>query len=71
MLQESENVVHDMKKEMVRMCQEINDLRKLVESCIEWQAKVQHSVKDEVSSAVGQSGELLRIFDILCMPYNL
>ena len=56
MWQELENV-HDLKNEMSKMRQEISDLRKLVQSCMEWQAKLQGSIKDEISSAVRQSGE--------------
>lgn len=50
-----------LKIEMAQMCQEISDLRKLVETCMDWQAKIQDYIRDEVASAISQSGEHLRL----------
>lgn len=57
--------MHVLENEVSQMHQEISDIRKLVESCMNWQAKLQDSIKDEVASAVHQSGEHLRL---LYMP---
>ena len=48
---------NDLRSEIAQIHNEIRDLRKLVESCMEWQVKLQHSIKPEVSAAVSKSGE--------------
>jgi protein neuralized len=48
--------------EMSQIHHEIYELRKLVESCIASQVKMQHSIKEEVCSALREAGELCHIF---------
>ncbi|XP_010926869.1 uncharacterized protein [Elaeis guineensis] len=47
--------MNDLRSDMAQIHHEINELRKLVENCMEWQANLQHSIKQEVSHAVYQS----------------
>ena len=44
--------------EMSQIHHELYELRKLVESCIASQVKMQHSIKEEVCSALREAGEL-------------
>ncbi|KAM0943740.1 putative transcription factor C2H2 family [Dioscorea sansibarensis] len=46
---------NDLRSEIAQIHNEIRDLRKLVESCMEWQVRLLHSVKPEVSAAVSKS----------------
>ena len=48
--------------EMSQIHHEIYELRKFVESCIASQVKMQHSIKEEVCSALREAGELCHIF---------
>ncbi|XP_010928795.1 uncharacterized protein [Elaeis guineensis] len=48
--------IHDLRSDIAKIHHEISELRKLVESCMEWQqANLQHSIKQVVSDAVRQS----------------
>ncbi|XP_020096043.1 uncharacterized protein LOC109715454 [Ananas comosus] len=47
--------MQDMRSDMAQIHQEIGELRKLVENCLEWQASLQQSIKQEVSDAVRQA----------------
>lgn len=51
--------MNDLRSDMAQIHHEINELRKLVENCMEWQANLQHSIKQEVSEAVRQSCKCL------------
>ncbi|KAJ0966215.1 hypothetical protein J5N97_027353 [Dioscorea zingiberensis] len=46
---------HDLRRDIAQIHNEILELRKLVESCMEWQVRLQHSIKQEVSAAVSKS----------------
>lgn len=48
--------MQDMRSDMSQIHQEIGELRKLVENCLQWQASLQQSIKQEVSDAVRQAG---------------
>lgn len=48
--------------EMSQIHHELYELRKLVESCIASQVKMQHSIKDEVCSALREAGKLWQNF---------
>jgi hypothetical protein len=54
---------------MSQIHHEIYELRKLVESCIASQVKMQHSIKEEVCSALREAGELCHIFLSLFFLY--
>lgn len=54
--------MHDLRSDIAKIHHEISELRKLVESSMDWQAKLQHSIKQEVSDAVCQSGKCLHFF---------
>jgi len=45
--------------EMSQIHHELYELRKLVESCIASQVKMQQSIKEEVCSALREAGEFL------------
>ncbi|KAK1309073.1 hypothetical protein QJS10_CPA09g00827 [Acorus calamus] len=47
----------DLRDKMSRIQHEIGELRKCIESCMDFQAKLQHCIKMEISSAVCQSSE--------------
>ena len=55
--------------EMSQIQHEIYELQKLVESCIASQVKMQHSIKEEVCSALREAGELWHFFFIVCVFY--
>ncbi|KAK8942862.1 hypothetical protein KSP39_PZI009444 [Platanthera zijinensis] len=60
--------MHGVKNSIANIHHEISELRKLVESCVDWQKKLEHSIKQEVFSAVNQivgRGNLL--YDSNCM----
>ena len=46
-----------MRSEMAQIHHEIYELRKLAESCIASQVKMQHSIKEEVCSALREAGK--------------
>lgn len=49
---------NDLRSEITQIHNEIRELRKLVESCMEWQVRLQqHSIKPEVPASVSKSGE--------------
>ncbi|KAG0470872.1 hypothetical protein HPP92_017572 [Vanilla planifolia] len=48
----------DLRSSILLIHQELSELRKLVESCVEWQTKLERSIKEEFSSAVKQLGEI-------------
>jgi hypothetical protein len=47
---------------MSQIHHELYELRKLVESCIASQVKMQHSIKEEVCGALREAGELQHNF---------
>ncbi|XP_078180633.1 uncharacterized protein LOC144574541 [Carex rostrata] len=47
--------VAQIKTDMEQIHDEISELRKLVESCMQWQSKLHESIKIEVSNAVSQT----------------
>ncbi|XP_043688897.1 uncharacterized protein LOC122639921 [Telopea speciosissima] len=49
------DLISDLRGHMVRLHNEIYELRKSMESCMEMQNKLQHSIKKEVSAAVNRS----------------
>lgn len=49
--------MHDLKYSVAQIHHEISELRKLVESCLDWQKKLGHSIKEEVFSAINQLGK--------------
>ncbi|KAK1278249.1 hypothetical protein QJS04_geneDACA022715 [Acorus gramineus] len=53
----------ELRDKMSRIQHEIGELRKCIESCMDFQAKLQHCIKMEISSAVCQSIEMR---DTLC-----
>ncbi|KAF0908200.1 hypothetical protein E2562_023825 [Oryza meyeriana var. granulata] len=52
-----------VRSEMAQVHHEIYELRKLVESCIASQVKIQHSIKEEVCSALHEAGLMPRQLD--------
>jgi protein neuralized len=46
-----------VRSEMAQIHHEIYELRKLAESCIASQVKMQHSIKEEVCSALREAGK--------------
>ncbi|KAG1347433.1 hypothetical protein COCNU_06G012620 [Cocos nucifera] len=57
--------IHELRSDIAKIHCEISELRKLVESCMEWQANLQHSIKQEVSDAVRQSAKDLMFLDFM------
>ncbi|KAI0497925.1 hypothetical protein KFK09_021163 [Dendrobium nobile] len=51
--QEGEDM-HELKNSVAQIHHEIYELRKLVESCLDWQKKLDHSIKQEAFCAVNQ-----------------
>ncbi|KAL0911394.1 hypothetical protein M5K25_019531 [Dendrobium thyrsiflorum] len=51
--QEGEDM-HELKNSVAQIHHEISALRKLVESCLDWQKKLDHSIKQEAFCAVNQ-----------------
>lgn len=49
--------MHKLRSDMAQIHDEISELRKLVKSCMEWQAKLQHSIKQDILDAIFQSSE--------------
>ncbi|CAL9053499.1 uncharacterized protein LOC103982115 [Musa acuminata AAA Group] len=47
--------MHKLRSDMAQIHDEISELRKLVKSCMEWQAKLQHSIKQDILDAIFQS----------------
>ncbi|PKU86580.1 uncharacterized protein LOC110095747 [Dendrobium catenatum] len=46
--------MHELKNSVAQIHHEISELRKLVESCLDWQKKLDHSIKQEAFCAVNQ-----------------
>ncbi|URD97593.1 RING [Musa troglodytarum] len=46
-----------LRSEVAQIHDEISELRKLVKSCMEWQATLQHSIKQDILDAIFQSSE--------------
>jgi hypothetical protein len=53
-----------LRTDMTQIHDEISELRKLVESCMQWQSKLHESIKLEVSNVVSQAGFLIATFVI-------
>jgi hypothetical protein len=53
-----------LRNDMAQIHDEISELRKLVESCMQWQSKLCESIKLEVLSAVSQAGSWIATFAI-------
>ncbi|PKA46677.1 putative E3 ubiquitin-protein ligase LUL3 [Apostasia shenzhenica] len=49
-----DEVICGVKNDMARIRDEITQVKKLVESCLDWQTKFEQSIKQEVSSAFNQ-----------------
>ncbi|KAF8412625.1 hypothetical protein HHK36_000594 [Tetracentron sinense] len=48
-------LIYDLRGHMAQLHQEMSELRKSIESCMDMQVKLQHSIKQEVSAAVCHS----------------
>ncbi|XP_039131031.1 uncharacterized protein LOC120267441 [Dioscorea cayenensis subsp. rotundata] len=54
---------NDLRSEITQIHNEIRELRKLVESCMEWQVRLQqHSIKPEVPASVSKSVKIQNTF---------
>lgn len=64
--------MHELRSEMARIHEEIQELRQMVESCMEWQGRLEQSIKQEILDAVHQSGwrTILLIVSYNCL-FNL
>ena len=62
-----------VRSEMAQIHHEIYELRKLAETCIASQVKMQHSIKEEVCSALREAGELQQKFfsEVLSCDLNI
>ncbi|KAJ4976266.1 hypothetical protein NE237_001372 [Protea cynaroides] len=75
------DLISDLRGHIVRLHDEIYELRKSMESCMDMQNKLQHSIKKEVSAAVYQSvhgGEATELLNLVpmrngkcCMCYEM
>lgn len=54
-LQDKE-ALNDFRSEMAQIHQEISELKLMVENCMEWQGKLQQSIKQDILDAINQSG---------------
>ncbi|KAI0529743.1 hypothetical protein KFK09_002301 [Dendrobium nobile] len=52
--EQDEDVMNDLRYGFAQIQSEVSELRKMVESCLEWQKKLECSIKQEFSSAVNQ-----------------
>ncbi|KAH0469722.1 hypothetical protein IEQ34_001280 [Dendrobium chrysotoxum] len=59
--EQDEEVINDLRYGLAQIQSEVSELRKMVESCLEWQKKIECSIKQEFSSAVNQLGKSLHL----------
>ncbi|PKU78597.1 putative E3 ubiquitin-protein ligase LUL3 [Dendrobium catenatum] len=52
--EQDEDVMNDLRYGFAQIQSEVSELRKMVESCLEWQKKLECSIEQEFSSAVNQ-----------------
>ncbi|XP_020589430.1 uncharacterized protein LOC110030839 isoform X2 [Phalaenopsis equestris] len=50
-----EDAMNDMRDGFAQIQSELSELRKMVESCLEWQKRIDFSINEEFSSAINQS----------------
>lgn len=48
--------MRDLRSDMAQIHEEISELRALIESCMDWQAKLRQSIKHDIMDAIHQSG---------------
>lgn len=51
-------LIYELRGHMEQLHQEIFEIRRSINSCMNMQMNLQHSIKQEVAAAVTQSGEL-------------
>ncbi|XP_077253460.1 uncharacterized protein LOC143892613 isoform X2 [Tasmannia lanceolata] len=49
-------LIYDLKEDVLRIHQEVSDLRKSIEACMDMQVELQRSIKQEISDAINRSG---------------
>ena len=52
-------LIYEMRGHMEQLHQEIFEIRRSINSCMNMQMNLQHSIKDEVAAAIIQSGVLV------------
>ncbi|WOK99746.1 hypothetical protein Cni_G08458 [Canna indica] len=53
--QKDMDAMHELRSDIANIREDISELRKLVESCVEWQTKLRHFVKQDILDAMRQS----------------